>query len=318
MKYSVIVPQGWKMDLVGISDPVKAYETMSQYAQKVESFGYDGIWLFDHFHTVPTPTQEFTFECWTTTAALARDTKTIPIGQMVTCNNYRNPALLAKMASTVDVISNGRLRFGIGGGWYEHEYTAYGYDFPEVPVRLRQLREALKIIKTMWTEKEAFFDGEFYHLHGAINQPKGVQKPHIPILVGGSGEKVTLKLVAQFADACNLSFMEPEEAKRKLAVLQDHCTTFQRDYKTILKTFLTNVSIDTDEQTAITRAKKDPNFARNAKGEEFIMQRSLIGTPEQIKKRIVEYENAGIEELILYFPQDKRDESLELFTQTVK
>ncbi len=127
LQFGLLVPQGWRMDLVGITDPVEAYETMTRVAQEAEALGYDSIWLFDHFHTVPVPTQEVTFECWTSTAALARDTKRVRIGQLVTCNGYRNPALMAKMASTVDVLSHGRLDFGIGAGWYEHEYRAYGY-----------------------------------------------------------------------------------------------------------------------------------------------------------------------------------------------
>src|SRR5690348_10992687 len=204
MKIGLIIPQGWRMDLVGISDPVEAYETMTRVAQEAESLGYDSIWLFDHFHTVPEPTQEVTFECWTSTAALARDTRTIRIGQMVTCNGYRRPALMAKMASTVDVLSHGRLTFGIGAGWYEHEYRAYGYDYPDAPARLRSLHEALQVILAMWTQEEAVFEGKYYQMHGAINQPKGVKPPHIPLLVGGSGERVTLKLVAQYADACNV------------------------------------------------------------------------------------------------------------------
>ncbi len=198
MKFGLLVPQGWRMDLVGIADPIEAYETMTRVAQEAEAVGFDSIWLFDHFHTVPTPAQEVTFECWTSTAALARDTRRVRIGQMVTCNGYRNPALLAKMASTVDVLSHGRLDFGIGAGWYEHEFHAFGYDFPDGPTRLRQLRDAVQIILKMWTDDEAEFEGKYHQVHGAINQPKGVQKPHIPLLIGGGGEQVTLKLVAQY------------------------------------------------------------------------------------------------------------------------
>ena len=134
MEFGVFVPQGWRMDLVEIEDPHEQYEAMTRVAKVAEeSGGYDSIWVYDHFHTVPTPEKETVFECWTATAGLSRDTERIRIGQMVTCNGYRNPALLAKVASTVDVMSNGRLLFGLGAGWYEHEWRAYGYGFPEVP-----------------------------------------------------------------------------------------------------------------------------------------------------------------------------------------
>src|SRR6266496_500613 len=236
LKFGLLVPQGWRMDLVGITDHVEAYETMTRVAQEAEALDYDSIWLFDHFHTVPKPTQEPTFEAWTSTAALARDTRRIRIGQMVTCNNYRNPALLAKMASTVDVLSHGRLDFGIGAGWYEHEFRAYGYEFPDGPTRLRQLRDALQIIRAMWTQEEAVFEGKYYQVRGAINQPKGVQKPHIPLLIGGGGEKVTLKLVAQYGDACNIGHLDNEGLARKYAILKQHCENVGRDYNTIRRT----------------------------------------------------------------------------------
>jgi alkanesulfonate monooxygenase SsuD/methylene tetrahydromethanopterin reductase-like flavin-dependent oxidoreductase (luciferase family) len=158
-----------------------------------------------HSDSSPELNERLLFECWTSTAALARDTTRIRIGQLVTCAGFRNPALLAKMASTVDVLSHGRLEFGIGAGWFESEYLAYGYPFPETPVRLRQLRETLQILTAMWTQEEARMEGKYYHIQGAINQPKGVQRPHIPLLVGGKGEQVTLKLVARFADACNFT-----------------------------------------------------------------------------------------------------------------
>ena len=198
MKYSVEIPNGWKMNLAMIKDRVEAYEAMTNVAKAADEDGYESIWMVDHFHTVPTPSQEVTFETWMSLAAIARDTRRVRIGQIVTCNGYRNPALLAKMASTFDVLSHGRLNFGIGAGWYEHEYRAYGYPYPDGPQRLRMLREALQVILAMWTQEEATFEGTYYQVRGAINQPKGVQKPHIPILIGGGGEKVTLKLVAQY------------------------------------------------------------------------------------------------------------------------
>ncbi len=153
IRFGVFVPQGWRMDLVGIDDPVEQYETMTRVAQAADREpGWDSIWVFDHFHTVPTPEIETTFECWTITATLARDTSRVKIGQMVTCNGYRNPALYAKLASTVDVASHGRLYAGIGAGWYEHEWRAYGYGFPETRERLARLAEACEIIHRMWTE----------------------------------------------------------------------------------------------------------------------------------------------------------------------
>src|SRR5260370_38624133 len=172
MKFGVIVPQGWRLDLTHVADPVEAYEAMTRVAQEAEALNYNSIWLYDHFHTYPQIKHEITFECWTATAALARDTKRGRIGQIVTCNSYRNPALLAKMASTVDVLSHGRLFFGLGAGWYEHEYNAYGYEYPDGPARLRHLREALQVIQAMWTEDETVFEGKYYQVRGAINQPK--------------------------------------------------------------------------------------------------------------------------------------------------
>lgn len=311
MKYGVVVPQGWRMDLVGIHDPAEAYEAMSRVAQEAEALNFDAIWLYDHFHTIPTPTQEVTFECWTSTAALARDTKRVRIGQIVTCNSYRNPALLAKMASTVDALSHGRLDFGIGAGWYEHEYRAYGYDYPETRERLGRLREALQVILAMWTQEEPVFEGEYYRVQGAINQPKGVQKPHIPILIGGSGEKVTLKLVAQYGDACNIGG-DIANIKHKLAVLRQHCETLGRDYNSIRRTTLIDhcAIADTEEEAIAKLTPAERNDLAT------LRQNSLIGTPEQIRQRLADYEEAGIQEIYIRFVDAATHlESLRLFAQ---
>lgn len=316
MKYGTLVPQGWRMDLVGISDPVEAYETMTRVAQTAEELNFDSIWLFDHFHTVPVPTQEPTFECWTSTAALARDTKRIRIGQMVTCNSYRNPALLAKIASTVDVLSHGRLDFGIGAGWYEHEYNAYGYEFPDAPTRLRQLREALQIILKMWTEEEAHFEGKYYQVRGAINQPKGVQKPHIPIVIGGSGEKVTLKLVAQYGDACNIGHLTPEDTARKFDIIRKHCEDVGRDYNAIRRTMLLNCAIAETPEKAHQIAEQG-YYGRNIGGLENLSTRALVGTPDTIRKRLAEYEQAGVQEMILFFQNAQELTPLHLFVREV-
>ena len=310
MQYGLLVPQGWRMDLVGLP-PVEAYETMTRVAQEAETLGYDSIWLFDHFHTVPTPTQEVTFECWTSTAALARDTKRVRIGQMVTCNGYRNPALLAKMASTVDTLSHGRLNLGIGAGWYEHEFLAYGYDFPDGPTRLRQLREAVQVILAMWTQDEAVFEGKYYQVRGAINQPKGVQKPHIPLLIGGGGEKVTLKIVAEYGDACNIGHLDNEGLEHKFTVLKKHCDEVGRDYNTLKRTVLFNCAIAETDEAAM--AKAGP-YTRNIPSGQ-LRERALIGTPDAIRKRLTEIEQTGAQEIILFMQDAKDLEPIRLFAR---
>ncbi|HVB74086.1 MAG TPA: LLM class F420-dependent oxidoreductase [Ktedonobacteraceae bacterium] len=311
MKIGVLVPQGWRMDLVGIADPIEAYETMTRVAQEAETLGFDSIWLFDHFHTVPAPTQEVTFECWTSTAALARDTKRVRIGQMVTCNSYRNPALLAKMASTVDVLSHGRLDFGIGAGWYEHEYLAYGYSYADGPTRLRQLRDAVQIILKMWTDEHAEFEGQYASVHGAINQPKGAQKPHIPLLIGGGGEKVTLKLVAQYGDACNVGHLDAAGLERKFAILKQHCEDVGRDYNAIRRTALFNCAIAETDEEALT---KSAPFQRNIPAGR-IREQAIVGTPDAVRRRVQEIEQAGAQELILYMPDAKDLTPLRMFAE---
>ncbi|BCL80279.1 LLM class F420-dependent oxidoreductase [Ktedonobacteria bacterium brp13] len=307
LKFGLSLPQGWTMELARIKDPVEAYEAMTSIAQTADEVGFESAWLVDHFHTIPQPSQEITFECWTTTAAIARDTKRIRIGQMVTCNGYRNPALLAKMASTVDVLSHGRLNFGIGAGWHEHEYRAYGYDYPDAPDRLRLLREAVQVILAMWTQEEAAFEGKYYQVRGAINQPKGVQKPHIPLLIGGGGERVTLKLVAQYGDACNVSG-DLKTIEHKFAVIKEHCETIGRDYESIHRTVTLACSLgETDEQA---KAK----FPVALLGRP-IAAGALIGSPDTLRQRLAELEAAGVQEVILGFTDVLQLDSLRFFAQ---
>jgi len=293
MKFGIDIPNGWKMSLVDIKDPVEAYEAMTNIVTTGDELGYDSAWVVDHFHTVPIPTQEITFECMMMLAALARDTKNIRIGQIVLCNSYRNPALLAKMASTLDVLSHGRLNFGIGAGWYEHEYKAYGYPYPDAPERLRMLREALQVIHAMWSQEEAVFEGKYYQVRGAINQPKGVQKPHIPILIGGSGEKVTLKLVALYGDACNVGG-DLKTLQHKLEVLKGHCENVGRNFSDIHVTTGTYCSIaDTDEEALALV----PEARKNG-----LADTALVGSPATIRERIATLEAHGVHELIIDFP----------------
>src|SRR5260370_24881042 len=310
LKFGLSLPQGWIMELASIKDPVEAYEAMTRVAQTADELGFTSAWLVDHFHTRPHPSQEVTFECWISTAALARDTKRVRIGQTVTCNGYRNPALLAKMASTVDVLSHGRLVCGLGAGWYEHEYRAYGYPYPGTGERLPRLHEAIQVILAMWTQDEATFEGQYYHVRGAINSPKGAQKPHIPLLIGGGGEKVTLKLVAQYADACNIGG-DIATINHKLDMLQQHCQDVGRDYQSIRRTTLIDdCAIAETEEAAI--AKLTPG-QRNNLAE--LRVEGLIGTPAMIRARLAEYEEAGIQELIVRFVDPTQLESIRMFAR---
>jgi F420-dependent oxidoreductase-like protein len=298
VRFGLFVPQGWILDLVDIEDPIEQYETMSRVAQTAERLGFDSIWLFDHFHTYFKPVLETTFECWISTAALARDTSRIRLGQMVTCNSYRNPELMAKMASTVDVLSHGRLDFGIGAGWYEHEYLAYGYTYPPTPgERLRMLGEALQVIKAMWTEPYASFEGAYYKISGAINEPKGVQKPHPPIWIGGSGEKVTLKLAAQYGDAINLGghLDEMDYYHHKLDVVRAHCETFDRDPATLIH----SVNVE----TTLLRAGEDPDaLTRVYRRDETLVEyktHAVVGGPQEVIDTYGRLIDAGMDYIIV-------------------
>lgn len=301
LQFGVFVPQGWRMDLVEIKDPVEKYEAMTRVAKLADSTpGCDSIWVYDHFHTVPTPTLETTFEAWTITAALSRDTQRVNIGQMVTCNGYRNPALLAKMASTVDVLSHGRLYFGHGAGWYEHEWRAYGYGFPETRDRMRAFRESCEIIYKMWTEDYPEVKGEYYTIDKPINEPKGARKPHPSFWIGGGGEQVTLKLVAQYADACNIGG-DPDTLRHKFGVLKGHCETLNRDYDSIIRSSNLNVypiekGADPDKATKKVQESLGMTF-------EQVSQMGVIGDADTITRHVEGLVNAGVQYVIFNIPR---------------
>jgi F420-dependent oxidoreductase-like protein len=289
------------MDLVGAGDAVAQYEAMTAVARAVDALpAYDSIWLYDHFHTVPMPTMETTFEAWTTTAALARDTHRVHVGQMVTCNGYRNPALLAKMASTVDVMSHGRLYCGLGAGWYEHEWRAYGYGFPETRDRMRSFREACEIVMKMWTEDGPTFGGAYHTINRPINEPKGARQPHPALWIGGSGEQVTLKLVARYADACNIN-VDPEALKHKLDVLRGHCAALGRDYESIIRSH----SFDVLPLRPGQSAEQATTHIRAALGMTMdqLRNRAVIGTSAELVEYLRPYADAGINYFILYVPE---------------
>ena len=312
IKFGALIPQGWRMDLADIPDPVAKYEAMSSAAREAEAAGYASAWLYDHLHTVPTPELESVFECWTSMAALARDTKTIRLGQIVTCNSYRPPALLAKMAAGIDVMSGGRLIVGMGAGWYEHEYNAYGYDFPSTPDRLRMLREALKIMRMMWTEDRPVFTGKHYRIDGPICEPKPVQDP-LPLWIGGSGEQVTLKLVAQHGDACNVGG-DPETLGRKFAILRGHCETSGRDYESITRS--SNVPVIHGDAAEVTRIVAD-TVRRTGATEEYVRTQHVVGDARAIAAALRARAEAGVQYFIVYQPNGAEPGAWKRFAEEV-
>jgi F420-dependent oxidoreductase-like protein len=306
VKFGTFAPQGWRMDLVEIRDPVEQYEAMTRVAQAAEAAGYDSVWVYDHFHTVPQPTTETTFEAWTITAGMARDTSRIRLGQMVTCNGYRQPSYLAKVASTVDVMSHGRAICGLGAGWYEHEWRAYGYGFPEVPERMRMFREATEIVVRMWTEEKPVFHGKYYTIDGPINEPRGVQKPHIPLWLGGGGEKVTLKLVARWAQGCNVGGGNPDVVRQKLGVLREHCEALGRDYESIDRSTSLNIFLLEDGQDPAEATAK----ARGQRPYEDYARDFFVGTAEQVAARVQACVDAGANYVLTYFPRVAYDHTM--------
>ena len=228
MKVGVIVPQGWTGEYDGW-DPQRAWARTVAVARQAERLGFESAWLFDHFTTVPKPTDELTFESFTSLSALAALTTRVRLGHIVVCTGFRNPALVAKMIATMDVISGGRMELGIGAGWKRDEWEAYGYGFPSTRERLATLRDHLAVITAMLAPGRATVHGEHASVSGAINLPKGVQRPRVPIMVGGNGPNVTWRLAARYADELNLDGLAPAEVAAALPVIRSRCEEIGRD-----------------------------------------------------------------------------------------
>jgi len=228
MQVGIVVPQGWTGEYDGW-EPRRAWERTVAVAQQTERLGFESVWLFDHFHTIPRPTDEITFESFTSLSALAMATTRVRIGHLVICTGYRNPALTAKMISTMDVISGGRMELGIGAGWKRDEWIGYGYGFPEDRERLAILREHLEVITRMIGPGHATYDGERAQVRDAINVPKGLQQPRVPIMVGGNGPNVTWRLAAAYADELNLDGMDPERVRDAMPTIRARCEEIGRD-----------------------------------------------------------------------------------------
>jgi F420-dependent oxidoreductase-like protein len=275
-------------------DPYEMFDALKRKAARAEEQGFTWFSVMDHLIQIQGvgPADEPFMEGWTTLSALAAVTSKLRLGTLVSSVSYRNPAHLAKMAATVDVISRGRLTLGIGGGWNVMEYKQYGWDFPEKPaVRIGMLEEAIRIALAMWTEPRATFHGRYFHIDEAILEPKPVQKPHPPVMIGGGGEQLTLRAVARLGDACNL-FGPPEMVAHKLGVLRRHCENEGRRYDDIERTNLLAILLALGD--AELKAKRERlGFPENARGAAF--------TTSQLVDAVGAYQDAGSQMVITSF-----------------
>ena len=311
MIFGTFIPQGWKMELVSIPDPQDKWAATVHIATEAERLGYDSVWVYDHFHNVPVPAHEAMFECWTTLAAISQRTERVRLGQMVSCAPYRNPGMIAKITSSIDVISGGRLDWGIGAGWYDGEFTAYGYDFPSAADRIRALRETVEIVKLMWSEPDATYEGRHHSVAGAQCDPKPLQSPHPPIWIGGGGEQLTLRVVARHATHSNWGGT-PEVWAHKAEVLKGHCESIGRDYDTITKTWSPELFVRSTEAEIGTES-------RSFWGEPFETwsTNNLVGTPEQVAEKLEAYRKLGVGGVVPWIADFPSTETLELFATEV-
>lgn len=296
-------------------DTSQIIDSLKKLATTAENNGFDSFWVMDHFHQIPMigKVEEPMLESWTTLSVVAGLTTKIKLGTLVTGIMYRYPAVLAKVAATLDVLSKGRLFMGIGAAWNEDESHAYGIHFPPASERLSRLEEAIQIIRKMWTEEpSASFNGKYYQIRNAYCNPRPIQKPSPSILVGGGGEKRTLKIVAKYADACNL-FGSADTVKRKLNILKEHCKTIGRDYDSILKTKLSIIVVDDDKQMA------EKKIEQSFKGmpEEQIREFAIYGTPEDVIRQIRLFEQFDIQYLIVDLDPSKELEALDVFANKI-
>lgn len=289
-------------------DPYEIFEGVKNKAQWCEAHGFAWFSVMDHLIQIQGvgAADEPFMEGWTVLAALAAVTNRIRLATLVTSVAYRNPALLAKMAAGIDIMSHGRLTFGFGAGWNQQEYIQYGYPFPEKPAeRISQMAEALKVIKLMWTEPRATFHGKYFHIEQAMLEPKPFQKPHPPIMIGGGGEQLTLKILAREGDACNL-FGDPETVKHKFDVLRAHCQAIGRDFNTIERTTLSSLLLARDD--AALANKRDRLQVGSIRGN--------VMTVNQAVDLLGKYQDIGVQ-LTIWGIVKNDTETLELLASDV-
>lgn len=325
MRFGIFIPQGWRLDLVGI-EPEAQWGVMRDLAQRADGAEvWESLWVYDHFHTVPVPTEEATHEAWTLMSAFAATTTRIRLGQMCTAISYRNPAYLAKVAATVDLVSGGRVEMGIGAGWYEHEWRAYGYGFPSAGERLGRLDEGVQIFRQAWTTGTATLDGKYYRVDGARVYPLPLQRGGIPIWIAGGGEKVTLRIAAKYAQYTNFAG-DPETFTHKSELLREHCASVGTDFDAITRSSNFNTVIGATE--AEVRERLDALAARLAPAlgadaaQNWVANLSAdspaVGTPEQIVENLSRVRDLGLSYAIHNFPESAYDLSgVELFERAV-
>ena len=289
------------------------YEQLKTIVLECERLGYDSVWLDDHLMY----NNWSILEPWITLSSLSSLTSKIRLGTMVTCNAHRNPALLAKTAATLDVISNGRVEFGIGAGCQETEHLAYGYDFPKASVRIEAVGEALEVITRLWTQEKANYQGKHYNLRDAVCEPKPFQKPHPPITVGGGGEKLTMKITAKYANRFDWgSLSSVDDYKRKLDLLQEQCKVIGRDFENIERScwpggqvLIAQNQRELEELISLCKPASLP-MDEYRKG-------NLSGTPDECKKSLQVYVDLGVTYFMLYFADLPRTDGLKLFSEAV-
>jgi F420-dependent oxidoreductase-like protein len=299
------------------------WDLMRGLAQAADAGPWESIWVYDHFHTVPIPTDEPTYEAWSLMSAFAVATSRVRLGQMCTCMAYRNPAYLAKVAATADVVSGGRVEMGIGAGWYEHEWRAYGYGFPGPGERLGMLDEGVQIMRQLWTTGTATMDGKYYQVDGAIGRPLPAQDGGIPLWIAGGGEQKTLRIAARYASYTNFDW-QGDVFARKSEILARHCQEVGTDFDAIVRSTNFNVTIgetekDVADKLAWVRAHYEP-LVSPEQVERYLglYSNGLVGTPEQIIERLSGLRDQGLGYAIGYFVDAAYDQgSIDLFARKV-
>lgn len=292
------------------TSPNYPYAEILRAWQNAEALGYDSAWAYDHFLGISSLDDPY-LEGWTLLTSLLHRTQRIRGGTLVLGNSYRHPAVLANMATTLDLISNGRLDLGIGAGWYRAEYDAYGIPYPRDSVRIAQLDEAIQVLKALWTEERADFDGEHYRLKDAPCEPKPVQRPHPPVWIGGGGERLLLRVVARRADGWNIWMVGEDEYRHKAEVLAQHCREVGRDPGTIRR------SVGFSLALAPTEAEAAQEVRRRREAAVREIRTVIAGTPEQVALKLRPYVALGADTFLIEGPAVFDREMLRLFQQQV-